>query len=319
MKSRMIPICAIVGPTASGKSDLAVSIAKRFNGEVISFDSMQIYRDAPIATAVPTKEEQQGIPHHLLTFLESDQQFSVARYTQLAHEVIRQVYHKGKLPILVGGTGLYYSSLIDHLQFSRENDDVTSIRERLKLRCETEGIDILYKELQQIDPDSAKNIHMNNQVRVLRALEVYYATGKTMSQQVAESRAIPSPYHPCVIGLNFHERQKLYDRINQRVYLMLKAGMEQEVRAIYDKHPTGTLMQAIGIKEFIPYFQGECSLEQAVESIQKNSRHYAKRQLTWFKRDPRVEWLYHDDFETTNELIAQAESIVSDFLSNVEE
>ncbi len=314
MPPKLIPICAVVGPTASGKTDLAVAIAQKYNGEVISFDSMQIYRDAPIATAIPTSEEQKGIPHHLMGFLESHELFSVARYTELAHHVIRDVYHRGKLPVLVGGTGLYYSALLDHLQFSRENQDASDIRAKLNQRCVNEGINVLYKELETIDPDAAKGIHINNRVRVLRALEIYYATGKTMTEQVAQSREEPSPYVPCVIGLNYRNRQQLYDRIDLRVHKMLEQGMEQEVRKIFEKDSQGTLMQAIGIKEFIPYFRSECSLEDVVETIQSNSRHYAKRQLTWFRRDERVHWLYRDDPACERDLLGEASKIIDDFL-----
>ena len=314
MPPKLIPICAVVGPTASGKTDLAVAIAQKYNGEVISFDSMQIYRDAPIATAIPTSEEQKGIPHHLMGFLESHELFSVARYTELAHHVIRDVYHRGKLPVLVGGTGLYYSALLDHLQFSRENQNTHKIRAQLNERCEKEGIEALYNELQAIDPDAAAGIHINNRVRVLRALEIYYATGKTMTEQVAQSRVNPSPYYPCVIGLNYRNRQQLYDRIDLRVHKMLEQGMEQEIRNVYEKNSNGTLMQAIGIKEFVPYFRGECSLEDAVQTIQINSRHYAKRQLTWFRRDERVHWLYRDDPACERDLLGEASKIIDDFL-----
>lgn len=314
MPPKLIPICAVVGPTASGKTDLAVAIAQKYNGEVISFDSMQIYRDAPIATAIPTSEEQKGIPHHLMGFLESHELFSVARYTELAHHVIRDVYHRGKLPVLVGGTGLYYSALLDHLQFSRENQNTHKIRTQLNERCEKEGMEALYIELQAIDPDAAAGIHINNRVRVLRALEIYYATGKTMTEQVAQSREEPSPYVPCVIGLNYRERQRLYDRIDLRVHKMLELGMEQEIRNVYEKNSNGTLMQAIGIKEFVPYFRGECSLEAAVQTIQINSRHYAKRQLTWFRRDERVHWLYRDDPACERDLLGEASKIIDDFL-----
>jgi tRNA dimethylallyltransferase len=307
-----IPVCAIVGPTASGKTDLAVAIAKKNNGEIISFDSMQIYKEAPIATAVPTMEERCGIPHHLMEFVSADETFSVARYTALAHETILQVHEKGKLPVLVGGTGLYYSSLLDNLQFAPQNQDNSKLRLQLKQRLDTEGIESLYGQLQEVDPEAAQNIHINNHVRVLRALEVYLSTGKTMTQQAESSRSVPSPYEPCVIGLNYRNRELLYERINLRVEKMLAAGLEREVRAIYETNPTGTLMQAIGVKEFIPYFKQEISLEQVIDTIQRESRRYAKRQLTWFRRDPRVHWLYRDDVESSSQLLDMAQQIINE-------
>ncbi len=318
MAEKQIRICAVVGPTASGKTDLAVEIAKKYNGEIISFDSMQIYQEAPIATAIPTMEERQGIPHHLMEFLDGNEQFSVARYTELAHKTIREVVARNHFPVMVGGTGLYYSSLLDHLQFSRENQNTPIIRQQLKNRLEQEGIEVLYNELKTIDPEAAASIHINNQVRVLRALEIYYATGKTMTQQVALSRQTPSPYNPCVIGLTYRDRQKLYDRIHLRVDKMVEMGLVQEVKAVYDKNPNGTLMQAIGVKEFIPYFNGECTLEQTLDAIKVGSRHYAKRQLTWFNRDSRVNWLYRDDPVCADDLLGQASRILDSFFLDEE-
>jgi tRNA dimethylallyltransferase len=310
-----IPICAIVGPTASGKTDLAVEIAKRNNGEIISFDSMQVYKEAPIATAIPTMEERQGIVHHLMEFLSADDVFSVAGYTELAHKVIRDVHSRGKLPILVGGTGLYYSSLLDNLQFSQSDENSAEIRAQLQKRLEQEGIEVLYEQLKEIDPSAAEKIHINNHVRVLRALEIYFSTGKTMTQQAEESHRIPSPYNPCVIGLTYQNRQLLYDRINLRVEKMLAAGLEKEVRGIYEQTPSGTLMQAIGVKEFIPYFDGEISFDEVIETIQAESRRYAKRQLTWFRRDKRVHWIHRDLVENDAMLIQLSQDIINHHFS----
>ncbi len=310
MDQRTIPICAVVGPTASGKTDLAVEIALQNQGEIVSFDSMQIYQDAPIATAVPTPEERKGVPHHLMEFLSCDASFSVAQYVELAHDVIAQIHKRGHLPILVGGTGLYYSAVLDHLQFGKEDNGHDMIREKLNHRLSKEGIEPLYAELQSIDPKSADDIHMNNHKRVLRALEVYYATGQTMSQQIEQSRSVPSPYNACVIGLTYRNRALLYDRINLRVENMLEAGLLQEIQSVYHQHPNGTLMQAIGVKEWIPYFEGKTSLEEAIAAVQVNSRHYAKRQLTWFRRDQRVQWLYRDDPACADDLVGQAQKII---------
>ncbi len=310
MSRKPIFICAVVGPTASGKTGLAIEIAKRNNGEIVSFDSMQIYKSAPIATAVPTMEERQGVPHHLMEFVDCDKTFSVAKFTELAHKTIKEIASRGKLPVLVGGTGLYYSSLLDNIQFQSQSDDHLQWRIKLEQRAADEGIEALYHELVKIDPKAAEKIHMNNRVRVIRALEIYYATGKTLTQQEEESRQIPSPYVSCVLGLNYRDRSKLYDRINVRVHGMLEAGLVKEVENLYKMNPTGTILQAIGVKEFAPYFEGTCSLEQVVETIQQESRRYAKRQLTWFRRDPRVQWLYPDDYETVNDLFAQAQALV---------
>lgn len=313
MQEQPILICCVVGPTASGKTDLAVELAKKNNGEIISFDSMQVYKDAPIATAVPTLEERQGIPHHLMEFLDGNQTFSVAKFLELVRPIILDVHSRGNLPILVGGTGLYYSSLVDNLQFTNQSDQHLAVRKQLEERLAEEGVGSLYDELCKVDPQAAERIHINNHIRVIRALEIYYTTGKTMSQQVEESRGIPSPYKPCVIGLTYRDREKLYDRINLRVHKMLDAGMLKEAEAIYQKHPDGTLIQAIGLKELYPYFAGECSLADAVEKIQMESRRYAKRQLTWFRRDERVHWLYRDEV-ANDQLVDEAQSVLSSYL-----
>lgn len=310
MNQVSIPLCAVVGPTATGKTDLAVALARRNNGEIISFDSMQIYKDAPIATAVPTVEERRGIPHHLMEFVSADEQFSVARYTALAKETIAKVHEKGKLPVLVGGTGLYYSSLLNNIRFSRQTEDQPQVRRQLQQRLAEEGISPLYQELRSIDPQAAAAIHINNHVRVLRALEIYYTTGKTMTRQAEESHAEPSPYRVCAIGLTYHDRALLYQRINRRVEKMMEAGLVDEVKRLYDMHPKGTILQAIGVKEFAPYWKGEATLEEVVAQIQAETRRYAKRQLTWFRRDRRVQWLYRDDPACETDLAGEAQKLL---------
>ena len=310
MSPKPIFVCAVVGPTASGKTGLAIELAKQNQGEIVSFDSMQIYRDAPIATAVPTMEERQGIPHHLMEFADFNQNFSVAKYMEIAHKTIGEIAARGKLPILVGGTGLYYSSLIDNIQFQSQTDEHFSVRKDLEERLKTQGIEVLYDELKKLDPLACEKIHINNQVRVIRALEIYYTTGKTLSEQEALSRSVPSPYFPCVIGLNYRSRDLLYERINLRVHKMLEAGLLDEVKALFQNHPNGTILQAIGVKEFAPYLIGERSLEEVVATIQQESRRYAKRQLTWFRRDERVHWLYPDDYDDTQLLLHEAQSIL---------
>ena len=291
-----IKICVVAGPTASGKTGLGVEICKRFNGEVISCDSMQIYKGLPIATAVPTMEERQGIPHHLMEFLDVDKNFSVADYVTLAKEKIAEVVNRGKLPVLVGGTGLYVSSLLDNVKFAPQKFD-ENIRNELNERIKTEGCEKLYEELKSIDPETAEKIHVNDALRITRALEIYILTGETKTQQVKRSKEEPSPYEPCVLGLNFENRDILYDRINRRVDIMVQSGMLNEVKAVYEKYGEEISVAAIGYKEFIPYFKGESDLETCIETVKQESRRYAKRQLTWFRRDERVNWIYPDSFE----------------------
>lgn len=288
-----IPLVAVVGPTASGKSRLAVELAIRFHGEIISADSMQIYKGMAIGTAKPTEEEMRGIPHHLIDFADLSQPFSVADYVSLAKTCIEQIHARGKLPILAGGTGLYVRSLLHNVQFS-ESDKDEVLRRELKARAEQEGVQSLVDELRQFDPESAERIHPNNVGRVIRAIEIYRTTGVTMTQQLMESHLQPSPYHACVIGLDFADRQILYDRINARVDEMLKSGLVDEAREVLAQPGSKTALQAIGYKELLPYFNGEITLPQAVEHIKQETRHYAKRQLTWFRRDKEIYWISAD-------------------------
>ncbi|MBR4282985.1 MAG: tRNA (adenosine(37)-N6)-dimethylallyltransferase MiaA [Clostridia bacterium] len=294
--SEKTKICVVAGPTASGKTALGVEICKRFNGEVVSCDSMQIYKGLPIATAVPTMEEREGIPHHLMEFLELNENFSVADYVSLAKEKIEDITKRGKLPVFVGGTGLYISSLLDNVKFAPQQFD-ENIRKELNERIKTEGCEKLYSELMEIDPETAKKIHVNDALRITRALEIYLLTGETKTQQVKRSKEEPSPYDPCVIGLNFENRDILYDRINRRVDIMTEQGMLDEVKAVYEKYGDEISIAAIGYKEFIPYLKGEETLENCIENVKQESRRYAKRQLTWFRRDSRVNWIYPDSFE----------------------
>lgn len=288
-----IPLVAVVGPTASGKSRLAVELAIRFHGEIISADSMQIYKGMAIGTAKPTEEEMRGIPHRLIDFADLSQPFSVADYVSLAKACIEQIHARGKLPILAGGTGLYVRSLLHNVQFS-ESDKDEVLRCELKARAEQEGVQSLVDELRQFDPESAARIHPNNLGRVIRAIEIYRTTGVTMTQQLKESRSQPSPYHACVIGLDFADRQILYDRINARVDEMLRSGLVDEAREVLAQPGSKTALQAIGYKELLPYFNGEITLPQAVEHIKQETRHYAKRQLTWFRRDKEIYWISAD-------------------------
>lgn len=293
------PVLVIAGPTASGKTALGVALAKLYNGEVISADSMQIYKGMDIATAKPTIDEMQGIPHHLINFVERNQNFSVADYVQLAYQKINDIHKRGKLPIVVGGTGLYITSMMDNIQFS-EIESSEKIRNRLYKESQTLGKKYLLDKLYSIDVETAKVLHENNLGRVIRALEVYELTGKTMSELKQESRSIETPYRWLAFGINFVDRSILYDRINKRVDIMVKNGLIQECLQVYNQGNMKTSNQAIGYKELIPYFEKVSSLQECLDSIKQETRHYAKRQLTWFRKDNRIIWIMADNFDSIN-------------------
>ena len=294
--SDSISLLVVCGPTASGKTGLAVQLAKLYGGEVVSADSMQLYKGLSIATAKPTADEMQGVKHHLIDFLEPDQPFSVADYVKAARRCIDDIVSRNKLPILCGGTGLYISSLIDNVNFD-ESAGNSLKRQELRSYAEMFGKHSLWKRLLAVDPESAAAIHENNLNRVIRAIEVYEVTGKTLSQLKAESRQEASPFNACIIGIGFEDRQILYHRIDQRVDIMLENGLVDEVRDFYEKYSPATAYQAIGYKELIPYFNGLITLDEAVDKIKLETRHYAKRQLTWFRRMDNVEWVYADKVE----------------------
>ncbi len=306
------PLVVVVGPTASGKTATGVILAKEFGGEVVSADSMQIYKSMSISTAKPTENEMQGIPHHLIDFLDSDTAFSVADYVSLAREKISEIASRGKLPIVVGGTGLYINSLIDNVKF----DDTcgnSEIREKLYAEAEEMGNHYLWEKLMQVDPETANTVHENNLSRVVRALEVFEITGEKLSVHKINSRLEESQYDVCMIGLNFHNRQLLYDRINRRVDLMLQNGLVDEAKEFFSEANRYTANQAIGIKELKPYLECSDTLENCVEKIKMESRRYAKRQLTWFRRDGRINWIYLDENNLLNdpeELTKNLKSIV---------
>ena len=293
--SDSISLLVVCGPTASGKTGLAVQLAKLYGGEVVSADSMQLYKGLSIATAKPTEDEMQGVKHHI-DFLEPDQPFSVADYVKAARRCIDDIVSRNKLPILCGGTGLYISSLIDNVNFD-ESAGNSLKRQELRSYAEMFGKHFLWKRLLAVDPESAAAIHENNLNRVIRAIEVYEVTGKTLSQLKAESRQEASPFNACIIGIGFEDRQILYHRIDQRVDIMLENGLVDEVRDFYEKYSPATAYQAIGYKELIPYFNGLITLDEAVDKIKLETRHYAKRQLTWFRRMDNVEWVYADKAE----------------------
>ncbi len=312
MKSNLenkIPLISVTGPTASGKTKLGVSLAKHFDGEVISADSMQIYQGMDIATAKPTAEEMCGIPHHLIGFLPPDQTFSVAQFVDLAKAKIEDIHKRGKLPIIVGGTGLYVNSLLNNISFS-ENDSDEKLRAELREKAEKQGVMSLIEELREFDPDSAERIEPNNVKRVIRAIEVYRTTGITMTEQNRRSRLAESPYRAVKIGLKAQDRQFLYDRINMRVDIMVEQGLLEETEKVLSSDCSQTAEKAIGYKELIPYFNGETTLENALEELRKQTRRYAKRQLTWFLRDEDIHWFNIDTVESFEEL----ENLAKDYV-----
>ena len=301
---KRIPVAVVAGPTASGKTKLAVSLCKALDGEVISADSMQIYQGMQIASAKPTLEEMDGVPHHLLDFQPLGKPFSVADYVELAGKTVQNIHDARELPVIAGGTGLYIRSLLQGIDFAPQNAD-PAVRAELEAAEQREGIEPLYEELGRVDPQAAQAIHPNNKKRVIRALEMYRTTGRTMAENAALSRRKESPYEACFLCLAFRDRQKLYDRINQRVDSMLEAGLVQEAKEVFASCGP-TAVQAIGYKELQPYFRGTCSLEAAAESIKRETRRYAKRQLTWFRREETAQWLWVDDYPDTAALAESA-------------
>ena len=285
------PVVAVVGPTATGKTALGVALAEQFGGEVISADSMQIYKGLDVGTAKVTPEETHGIPHHGVDILEPDAPFSVADFTAMAGRLEQEIAGRGHLPILVGGTGLYVQSFLYGVRFTEEKAPA-GLREQLAEELAQKGGAALYAELQQVDPEAAAVIHPNNQVRVLRALEHYRATGKKLSEQKADSLPPEKPYRSLILGLDFPERARLYRRIDLRVDLMMEQDLLNEAKRVWEHRDTyKTAAQAIGYKEFFPYFAGESALAPCVEKLKQASRNYAKRQLTWFRHMEGICWL----------------------------
>ena len=285
------PVVAVVGPTATGKTALGVSLAQHFSGEVISCDSMQIYKGLDVGTAKVTPEETCGIPHHGVDILTPDKTFSVADFTAMTAELEQQISARGHLPILVGGTGLYVQSFLYGVRFAEEKAPA-GLREQLAAELAEKGGAAMYEQLKQADPEAAAAIHPNNQVRVLRALEHYRATGKKLSEQKADSLPPERPYRSLVLGLDFPDRADLYRRIDLRVDKMQDAGILQEAEYVWQNRETfRTAAQAIGYKEFFPYFEGTAPLDACTEKLKQASRNYAKRQLTWFRHMDGVVWL----------------------------
>ncbi len=306
----MKPLIVIAGPTASGKTGLSIQLAKQLNTEIVSADSMQVYRHMDIGSAKPTKEEQQGIVHHMMDFLSPFESFSVKEYTDLAKKCISQMHERNKIPVVVGGTGLFINSLIDNVLFT-DTENNPAVRQELQRYVEEEGNIALHKLLEEVDPESALKIHANDVKRTIRAMEIYRTTGMTMSEHIRRSRLIPSPYDLFYIGLTM-ERSVLYERINQRVDQMMSAGLLEEVHSLLDMglNDSYQSMQGIGYKEMIWHLQGKFTLQQAIETVKQESRRYAKRQLTWFRRDERIQWFdsSHPDF--TKEVTTQVSAFL---------
>ncbi len=282
----MNKVIVIAGPTATGKTALSVELAKKFSGEVISADSVQIYKELNIGSAKPDEAERKGIPHHMMDFLDPGANFNVADFCALAKKKIDEIHARGNIPIIAGGTGLYISSLVNNISFVKEETN-EGIREKLYREMEEIGEEKMHEKLAEIDPTAAENIHPNNKKRVIRALEIFYTTGKTMTEQNALSKNEPSPYEFILIGLNV-ARETLYERIDKRVDVMVERGLFEEVAALLNKgiSKDAQSMQGIGYKEAVRFLEGEISKSESIELIKKNSRNYAKRQLTWFKREP---------------------------------
>lgn len=299
-------IIVVAGPTASGKTTLGIEIAKAVNGEIISADSMQVYKNMPVASAAPTNEEKAQAPHHLVEFLDTDRGFSVAMWCSLARERIDEIIGRGRTPVIVGGTGLFIDSLVDNIVFEDVEIDL-ELRERLMAK----DIDTLYNELMSVDRESAEKIHKNNKKRVVRALELYYS-GVSKTQQNINSRREKSPYHALYFVIDYKDREKLYDRINKRVDLMVKNGLVEEAREALKKRQS-TSAQAIGHKELAPYINGEITLDEAVDNLKKGTRHYAKRQLTWFRKKENAVYLVIDD--NRDEIVKSAIKQCEDFLN----
>lgn len=305
-------IC-IAGPTASGKTALAVALAKALNGEVVSCDSMQVYRRMDIGTAKPTEEEMQGIVHHMIDVAEPDEDFSVSRYCAMAAPIVDDIVARGKTAIIAGGTGLYMDSLIKGNSFAPF--PATGVRERLEAQADAEGMEAMLRWLASVDPESAARLHLSDRKRIIRALEVYLETGETITEHNRKTRDIPPKYSPLWLGLDFADRADLYRRIDLRVDIMLDMGLIAEIKALLASGIPArcTAMQAIGYKEFVSALNGEETLAQAAEEVKKSSRHYAKRQLTWFRRNSAMHWLVRQTGQSGDEILEAARQLICDF------
>ena len=305
-------VVAIGGPTATGKTALSVALARQFNGEVINADSMQVYRGLSVGTAKATEEERAGVCHHLLDFLNPEEPYSVAEFVEMAAGLIPQITGRGHLPLVVGGTGLYITSLLHGIAFAPQRSD-PELREELQQEAEEQGAQALYERLRQIDPEYAAKVHPNNLPRVIRALEVFRLTGRKMSEEQRQSRPETPPYRSLCLCLTYRDRAELYRRIDLRVDKMLELGILEEAETVWlHKAKYRTAAQAIGYKEFFPYFEGTRSLAACTAALKQATRRYAKRQLTWFRHQNDARWLYVDE----EDAFGRAAELIQDFLQN---
>ncbi len=308
----MNKIIAIAGPTASGKTALSIALAKKFGGEIISADSMQFYREMNIGTAKPDMAERDGVPHRMIDILDIHESFSVSDFCEWCEREVTEVHSLGKLPIMCGGTGFYVDSFLDGIKFG-QFENSPELRDRLYRELDEVGIDAMYERLCSVDPNNTVDRH--NPKRVIRALEVYELTGKTLGEWNAQSKLEPPKYDSLIIGLRYLDREKLYERINKRVDIMIENGLLSEVEKLISMgiKDTVTAGQAIGYKEFYPYFDGIAGLEECVEKLKQESRKYAKRQMTWFRRNPKIQWIDLDEM-TTADILCRAFEISDGFL-----
>ncbi len=299
----MNDLICICGPTASGKTGLSVALAKKLDAEIVSCDSMQIYRGMDVGTAKPDAAEMGGIPHHLIDVADPGEDFSVSRYVKLADAAIEEIHGRGKTAVVCGGTGLYMDGLVKGEEYAPPSRPAQ--REYVEHVVEEKGIEYLYEMLKDADPETAERLHLSDRKRIIRAMEVFLITGQPLSWHNARSKERPAKYSPVWIGLNYRDRSLLYRRIDQRVDEMMDRGLEAEVRALLARgvDPKTTAMQAIGYKEMAAAVRGECTVSEAVEEIKQASRRYAKRQLTWFRRNEAIRWLYADE---TKDLLSAA-------------
>ena len=305
-------IICIAGPTASGKTALAVELAKLTGGEVVSCDSMQVYKRMDIGTAKPTFEEMEGVPHHMLSVAEPWEDFSVSRYCEMATPIVDDIIARGKTAIIAGGTGLYMDALIRGNTFAPYPS--TGMREKLEAQAEVQGMEAMLALLSSIDPESAARLHLKDRKRIIRALEVYYETGETITEHNRKTQAIPPRYQPLWFALADVDRADLYSRIDRRVEIMLELGLMDEIKDLLAEGVPEkcTAMQAIGYKEFVAALNGACTLAEAAAQVQLSSRQYAKRQLTWFRRNPTIHWLLREKGETTKEIVQKARQFLEE-------
>lgn len=286
-KPKVIVIC---GPTASGKTGLSVKVAQAMEGEIVSCDSMQIYKDMNIGTAKVTKEEMQGIPHYLIDFVSPDERYSVADFQKDAEKAIGEIVAKGKTPIVVGGTGLYVDTLVYHIQYPEIETDL-AYRKQLEEMIQEQGLEVAYQKAKEIDPQAIEKISSNDQKRIMRILEIYHQTKKTKTQLELESRREEPPYEYLIYAIDM-DREKLYDRINQRVDIMINQGLIEEVQELLEKYKDfPTAMQGLGYKEVVSYLKGDMTKEEMIETLKQETRRYAKRQLTWFRKNKEIKWI----------------------------